>query len=383
MLLKAARRVNARPLDDGIGGACRRYQGSIDFRPSSFDVSNDGENGRACNMPAEKQRSLSMSHHYSGPDFGFPLGDARLDLTDVYVFPAPGDATRSVLIMNVHPSSTVIEPKSTTTEPFSADALYEIKIDTDGDAVANIAYRIQVSSSSDEKQVVTVIRAEGARAAGTGIDGEIIIYKAPVSSDREALISRQNGYQFFAGWRSEPFFFDTLGALNNLQFTGADFFADKDVCSIVLEVLNSELGSAPVSLWARVLVNVDGNWRQVERGARPQQAVFLPGADKEAYLAGEPSDDARFVPVFAHALEHTGGYSPREALQAAQSLLPDVMHYDPSRPASFPHNGRALTDDAADVFLAILTNGKIPKDGVGAHRDLLNAFPYLGPPHNA
>jgi hypothetical protein len=25
-----------------------------------------------------------MSHHYSGPDFEFPHGDARLDLTDLY-----------------------------------------------------------------------------------------------------------------------------------------------------------------------------------------------------------------------------------------------------------------------------------------------------------
>jgi hypothetical protein len=29
-----------------------------------------------------------MSHHYSGPDFGFPHGDARLDFTDLYAFPA-------------------------------------------------------------------------------------------------------------------------------------------------------------------------------------------------------------------------------------------------------------------------------------------------------
>jgi hypothetical protein len=28
-----------------------------------------------------------MSHHYSGPDFGFPRGDARLDLTDLYAGP--------------------------------------------------------------------------------------------------------------------------------------------------------------------------------------------------------------------------------------------------------------------------------------------------------
>jgi hypothetical protein len=31
-----------------------------------------------------------MSHHYSGPDYGFPHADARLDLTDLYAFPKPG-----------------------------------------------------------------------------------------------------------------------------------------------------------------------------------------------------------------------------------------------------------------------------------------------------
>jgi hypothetical protein len=45
-----------------------------------------------------------MSHHYSGPNWGFPHGDARLDLTDLYAFPKPGDAGKSILIMNVHPS---------------------------------------------------------------------------------------------------------------------------------------------------------------------------------------------------------------------------------------------------------------------------------------
>ena len=42
-----------------------------------------------------------MSHHYSGPDFSFPQGDARLDFTDLYAFPKPGDAGKSILIMNV------------------------------------------------------------------------------------------------------------------------------------------------------------------------------------------------------------------------------------------------------------------------------------------
>lgn len=32
-----------------------------------------------------------MSHHASGPNFGFPRGDSRLDMTDLYAFTKPGD----------------------------------------------------------------------------------------------------------------------------------------------------------------------------------------------------------------------------------------------------------------------------------------------------
>jgi len=67
----------------------------------------------------------------------------------------------------------------------------------------------------------------------------------------------------------------------------------------------------------------------------------------------------------------------------AETLLPDLLRYDPTRAASFPANGRALTDDVSDYFLAILTNGKVTGDKVGPHGDLIAEFPYLGPPHNA
>jgi hypothetical protein len=46
-----------------------------------------------------------MSHHYSGPDFGFPQGDARLDFTDLYAFRKPAETGKSILIVNVHPSA--------------------------------------------------------------------------------------------------------------------------------------------------------------------------------------------------------------------------------------------------------------------------------------
>jgi hypothetical protein len=324
-----------------------------------------------------------MSHHYSGPDFGFPQGDARLDLTDLYAFPKPGDAGKSILIMNVHPSAVVDPPGPTTAEPFSLEALYELRIDTDSDAVADITYRVGFSSSGDGSQTATLRRLEGGQAAGTGDGGQLIVEAAPVSTGRNARVMEAGGYRFFAGWRSDPFFFDTQGILNNMQFTGDDFFADKDVCSIVLEVPNSVLGHKRLGLWARTLTRAGGGWVQADRGALPAQAVFLVGGERDAYLTGEPADDARFLAVFAHALEHAGGYTPEEARRAAGTLLPDMLSYDPTRPASFPSNGRTLTDDAGDAFLAVFTNGRVTGDKVGAHGDLLTEFPYLGPPHNA
>src|SRR5437588_10503973 len=98
-----------------------------------------------------------MSHHYSGPDFRFPQGDARLDFTDLYAFPQPGDTEKSILIMNVHPSAGENPPGPTTTEPFAPEAVYESKTGTDCDEVADIAYRVR--SSARDRRPVTPSRA--------------------------------------------------------------------------------------------------------------------------------------------------------------------------------------------------------------------------------
>jgi hypothetical protein len=322
-----------------------------------------------------------MSHHYSGPQLGFPHGDARLDLTDLFAFPKPGGTGKSILILNLHPSFALEPQRPTTLDPFVSDALYEFKIDTDGDAVADIAYPIRFSPFIDGVQTATLRYVQGAQAAGTGDAGQIVVEGAPVSLNQETLITEAGDYRFFAGWRSDPFFFDPVGALNNLP--GKDFFADKDVCSIVLEVPNTALGPKEVGLWVRTLDGTGGIWVQADRGALPAQSIFLPGDSRNAYLAAAPMDDRQFIAVFAHSLEHTGGYTPEEARRVAKTLLPDIMRFDHTRPASYPGNGRTLTDDVLDQFLSVLTNGKVTTDGVGAHNDLLTEFPYLAPPHKA
>ncbi len=322
-----------------------------------------------------------MSHHASGPNFGFPRGDARLDMTDLYAFTKPGDPAKSIIVLNVHPSFALNSPEPTTTEPFAPGALYEVKVDTDGDAVADLAYSVRFASAEDAKQTATVRRVQGVQAAGVGEEGEVIVQQIPVSVGREAVVTEAGEYRFFFGWRSDPFFFDVTGNFNHMQFTGDDFFLDKNVCSIVIELPNADLGSRRVGIWARTLDKTAEGWVQADRGGRPLQAVFLPGDEREAYLSGEPADDGRFIGVFAHQLGHTGDYTPEDAVSVARKLLPDILSYDPRRPTRFPDNGRTLTDDVVDGFLSMLSNGKVTGDKVGPHGDLLDEFPYLGPPH--
>jgi Domain of unknown function (DUF4331) len=323
-----------------------------------------------------------MTHHYSGPNFGFPRGDARLDITDLFAFPKPGDSSKSIIIMNMHPSFGLNPPGPTTTEPFSPEALYELRVDTNGDMVADIAYRARFFRSDNGSMTATVRRAEGSEVAIKGEEGKVIFQGAPVSMGHEAQVTESGAYRLFAGWRSDPFFFDLAGAQNNMQFTGKDFFADKDVCSIALELPVSDICSGvSLNLWHRSLLLVNGGWVQADRGARPTQTPFMTDAEKEAYLDGEPAQDERFVGMFAHVLEHTGGYTSEGAKAAAKSLLPDVLPYDPKKQAAYPGNGRTPTDDSKDVFLTVY-NGRLTWDKCGPHTDLLNEFPYLGAPHS-
>src|SRR6516164_769291 len=91
----------------------------------------------------------------------FPARGCAVDMTDLYAFTKPGDTAKSIIVLNVHPSFRLDSPEPTTKEPFAPGALYEFKIDTDGDAIADIAYSVQFSSSEDGKQTATLRRIQG------------------------------------------------------------------------------------------------------------------------------------------------------------------------------------------------------------------------------
>jgi MOSC domain-containing protein YiiM len=98
-----------------------------------------------------------MSNHFSAAKLQHPGDDARLDLTDLFVFAAPGNPDRTVLIMNSNPF--------TKGNGFHPDAVYRFNIDTDGDALADVAFSFTFSELKDGRQTGTAYYATGSAAA--------------------------------------------------------------------------------------------------------------------------------------------------------------------------------------------------------------------------
>ena len=303
----------------------------------------------------------------------------NLNITDFYVFQKPGDARKTILIMNVNP----MPPKLA--DSFDPAAVYEFRIDTNGDAVADIAFRVTFSPYENGHQTATVRKATGQQATSNDNSGEIILANAPVSFGEQAQVTNARDYAFFAGSRSDPFFFDLMGFCNNLKFTGTDYFLDKDVFAIVLEVPNSALGERlKIGLWSRVLWSHDGEWHQVARLGLPLvNILFNAAADKDRFNRSEPvQQKALFLDKVVAQLKAIGntGHTASRAQEIAEMFIPDILHYDSSGSQGF-FNGRRLTDDVADIVFNLVTASGVTTDMVGPHHDYLAMFPYLGQPH--
>jgi hypothetical protein len=325
-----------------------------------------------------------MSNHFSAAYLKFPGGDARLDLTDLYAFPASGNAGRTVLIVDVNPYSMGLNatPPFLMAPEFHPDAVYRINIDTDGDLRADAAFSFVFTEAADGRQTGSVRWAKGDDARGPEPAGEVLADAVPVGFDATAQPVQAGPCRLFVGARSDPFFADAEGALHGFKWTGHDDFADKDVQCIALEVPDDMLGRDPlVGLWATVSVRRDGTLVQVDRGGHPTLNPFInPEYAKDAFNAADPADDvATYLEPWKRILVQNG-YAEAEATAAASTVLPDILRYDRARPAAYP-NGRALTDDVFSARMMFLSNGAAAPDGLPPHDDLRTEFPYLGPPH--
>jgi hypothetical protein len=311
-----------------------------------------------------------MSDHSDAP---YPA----TDITDLYAFQKPGDPAKSILIVNVNPDA------QTQRDGFDPMASYELKVDTDGDLRAEIAYHFLFTAPAGGRQTAAVHRIVGTAAERSRAAGELVIDGAPISLEAGTRVCEQGEYRFYAGLRSDPWFADVAGFLNNFQFTGRDSFADSNVLSIVLEVPNRMLGhGGRLGIWARTVVAVHGVAAVVDQAGHPLiNALFNSTVEEQHAFSRTPpaQQRERYLPRFTAALQGFG-YGDTDAAAIAGDLLPDILSYDPANAAGYP-NGRQPTDDIVDLRLAMITRQRVTTDLVGPHGDLLAKFPYLGPPH--
>jgi hypothetical protein len=314
-----------------------------------------------------------MSNHFSAAMLKFPGDDARLDLTDLYVFASPQHPGRTVLILDVNPFMTGAD--------FHPDGVYRLNIDRNADTQADAAFSFVFSESDGGTQTGTVRYATGSQARAPEPLGEVLIEGTPVGFDSMATAVQADRCRCFVGVRSDPFFADGEGAFHDFQFTGDDTFAGKNILTMALEVPDEMLGAGPeIGVWATSSVRRDGVLVQVDRLGNPSFNPFFVDELKNQFNAGHPADDvANYLAPWSNLLE-SRGYPPAEARDTVLTVLPDLLHYDRDRPAHYP-NGRVLTDDVYDMRMAFLTHGKVTSDGVGPHDDYLPEFPFLGVPH--
>jgi hypothetical protein len=334
-----------------------------------------------------------MSNHFTGLSLGPPLGDQRLDLCDLYAFQAPADPSRTVLILNANPTADALHP----------DAIYRLNIDNDGDCLTDIAISYVFSRPQNGRQTASVFVAKGVEARSAEAVGKKIIADAEVSFGTKPNIVKSGFCTFFAGRRSDAFFFDFDGIKNLFDtkggrnftaphlggkspWTGVDSNTKANVFSTVIELPTSELGASPeIRVWGRCSVRRDGKLLHVDRAGHPSVSSFFNTDDtKEEYNASEPVNDRkRWLDQFVHLMGHTGNYTRTEAIAAIDKdrILPDMLCYNSSIPAKYP-NGRVFTDDVIDHRLAFLSKGEIPPSGLKPHADILKAFPYIGTPHS-
>jgi hypothetical protein len=186
--------------------------------------------------------------------------DPAADITDLYAFKAPGDATRFAIIMNVSPAQVAYAGPNW--YQFDDDVIYEIHVDNTGDAIEDITYRFQFKTAdyraldNDHNLIVanfpkitfangkydgalsqtySVTKVVGNRRTGTATS---VVANVPVAPPRIGphttdygtnvttaaqqyanyntntadAIKTEGTAKFFAGPRNDPFFVD-LGAV--------------------------------------------------------------------------------------------------------------------------------------------------------------------------
>jgi hypothetical protein len=317
------------------------------------------------------------------PAFGADHRDAPLtkaaaqsDLNDVYVFKNQA-GSGAVLVMTINPLTSPADTAKLSLDPAT---VYEFKVDTNGDAIADISWKI-TASGAGPVQDITLRRATGADAVTDDISGTVVATGKSSSGSGITVIPVSGGGSLFVGPRDDPFFFDLAAFQAGLKFTnpGVDTFKGTNITALVLD-----LPSPPASafgVWATTAKTDSlGKWVQLDRMGRPAiNTVFIPADKKDAFNNNTPDRDVAIYKDTVIAALKSLGAGP----DLAGVLLPDILTVDFSKPIGYL-NGRGLADDVIDISLQAITGSPTIGDGVPKNDNAFSAsFPYLAAPNGS
>ena len=341
-----------------------------------------------------------MSHHF---DTAFAREDPRLNLLDFYLF--PGDSGTTVMAMTVTPNAGAKAP-----DTFHEEGLYAFRFDVDDDAHEEVTFKVRfgeaghaegTESEGPHVQTLEVRRATGPDAAA-GAEGEVI-----GSGSTGRIVAGDRGVRIYAGLAPDLFAANRAGSIAfrealaagkfapELFRDGVNYFQDRNVMAIVIEVPTQSIGDPAAMVHAWVTVSLYGHAPevQVSRWGLPVMThVFITDAEqKDEYNRSLPSADVpRFSQVVADALPRIirlAGATDDPAAYAqrvVQRLFPSTLPYVLGSAASFDFagfNGRALTDNVMNVMLSLQANTPIDNGVAVTKTNILSEFPYFGPPY--
>jgi hypothetical protein len=144
-------------------------------------------------------RALMASDHQDTPLVEL---SPRYDVNDVYAFPAPGNPSRTVLVLG---TSSPITPAQTPSFTFGkkGQELYQIKIDNTGDAREDLVFQITFTGKAG-KQKVTLrgpVKPNSVGTMNTLVGGKQI-------KGYTNTVIESGDIKLFAGPRDDPFFID-------------------------------------------------------------------------------------------------------------------------------------------------------------------------------
>ncbi|HKY61709.1 MAG TPA: DUF4331 family protein [Gemmatimonadota bacterium] len=180
--------------------------------------------------------------------------DQAVDIADVYSFRSPTNPSNVVFAMTV---PGLVPPAESRT--FDEDALYQFKIDQDGDAVEDLV--IQAFATGAGSSQTVHFRGPGAPPT-TGAATQLLpggdVATVQISTGDDAITATGGGLTVFAGVRDDPFFFDlarfneiVMGMATEFRDPGIDTFAGSNALAIVVELPASMVvGAGPtIGVW--------------------------------------------------------------------------------------------------------------------------------------